>query len=119
MECGRTLSTGDLTISGLQSSGHEVVFMGIGLPDANRSGIFKDLGEDAGFYTSKDFLPLVSAASKPGLCGCKSKLPSLQVRRHVMSGRDDTRTRPNDLTRGPDMSEKSRHPLPDMKMDIG
>ena len=37
---------------------------------------------------------------------------------HGMLGRDDTTIRPNDLTRGPDMSEKSRHPLPDMNMDF-
>ena len=30
-----------------------------------------------GFYTSKSFLPLMSQASKPGLCACKSSLPQL------------------------------------------
>ncbi|XP_013413199.1 dihydropyrimidine dehydrogenase [NADP(+)]-like [Lingula anatina] len=30
-----------------------------------------------GFYTSKSFLPKVAAASKPGMCACKSQLPSL------------------------------------------
>ena len=30
-----------------------------------------------GYYTSKDFLPLVAKASKGGLCSCKSQLPQL------------------------------------------
>lgn len=40
--------------------------MGIGLPSPKKIGIFADLTIDMGFYTSKDFLPLVTAASKPG-----------------------------------------------------
>lgn len=31
-----------------------------------------------GFYTSKNFLPKVAKASKPGMCICKSTLPSLR-----------------------------------------
>ncbi|KAG9351095.1 hypothetical protein JZ751_024985, partial [Albula glossodonta] len=30
-----------------------------------------------GFYTSKDFLPLVAKASKIGMCSCRSQLPAL------------------------------------------
>lgn len=52
-------------------------FIGIGLPNANNNPIFQGLDESKGFYTSKDFLPKVSLASKPGMCGCKSKLPRL------------------------------------------
>jgi dihydropyrimidine dehydrogenase (NADP+) len=41
--------------------------------------IFQGLEKSQGFYTSKNFLPTVALASKPGMCGCKSKteLPKL------------------------------------------
>lgn len=37
-----------------------------GLPQANRDKIFEGLTTEQGFYTSKDFLPLVAKASKIG-----------------------------------------------------
>lgn len=37
-----------------------------GLPQANRAEIFKGLTIDQGFFTSKDFLPMVASASKKG-----------------------------------------------------
>ena len=40
--------------------------MGIGLPQPKKIGIFADLDISMGFYTSKDFLPLVTAISKTG-----------------------------------------------------
>lgn len=39
---------------------------GTGLPQANKAKIFQGLTVDQGFYTSKDFLPLVAKASKAG-----------------------------------------------------
>ena len=36
------------------------------MPDPKKIPIFADLKESMGFYTSKDFLPKVSAASKAG-----------------------------------------------------
>jgi hypothetical protein len=48
-----------------------------GLPDPKKISIFENLTEDMGFYTSKDFLPKVTKASKPGMCACKSQLPHL------------------------------------------
>jgi len=39
----------------------------LGLPEPNRDSIFQGLRMDQGFYTSKDFLPLVAMASKPGM----------------------------------------------------
>ena len=39
----------------------------VGLPDAKRHPIFEGLSATEGFYTSKDFLPLVASASKPGI----------------------------------------------------
>uniref|UniRef100_A0A8C1ZKJ9 Dihydropyrimidine dehydrogenase [NADP(+)] n=1 Tax=Cyprinus carpio TaxID=7962 RepID=A0A8C1ZKJ9_CYPCA len=44
------------------------------LPQANRDKIFEGLTIEQGFYTSKDFLPLVAKAS---MCNCRSQLPKL------------------------------------------
>lgn len=77
IECNRMLSVEDLTIENLQKSGYEAIFCGIGLPEAKVIPIFQGLTPEMGFYTSKNFLPLVSSGSKPGLCNCKSKLPNL------------------------------------------
>ncbi|XP_026728900.1 dihydropyrimidine dehydrogenase [NADP(+)] [Trichoplusia ni] len=74
---GRKLSTKDITVNGLLEDGHSAVFLGIGLPEPKSIPIFKGLNQEMGFYTSKDFLPLVSKGSKKGLCACKSALPSL------------------------------------------
>uniref|UniRef100_A0A803VY79 Dihydropyrimidine dehydrogenase [NADP(+)] n=1 Tax=Ficedula albicollis TaxID=59894 RepID=A0A803VY79_FICAL len=49
----------------------------VGLPEPNRDSIFQGLTMNQGFYTSKDFLPLVAMASKPGMCACHSPLPSV------------------------------------------
>jgi len=38
---------------------------------------FEGLTVEQGFYTSKNFLPAVSKASKPGMCSCKTQLPQL------------------------------------------
>ncbi|XP_050561121.1 dihydropyrimidine dehydrogenase [NADP(+)] [Spodoptera frugiperda] len=76
-ETGRKLSTQDITVKGLLEDGHAAVFLGIGLPEPKSIPIFKGLNQEMGFYTSKDFLPLVSKGSKRGLCACKSPLPSL------------------------------------------
>ncbi|KAG7177054.1 Dihydropyrimidine dehydrogenase [NADP(+)]-like, partial [Homarus americanus] len=75
---GRKLSQSDITIKNLQQKGYEAIFVGIGLPHPKKIGIFADLNIDMGFYTSKDFLPLVTGASKPGMCACKSQLPSVK-----------------------------------------
>lgn len=55
-----------LTIKGLVRDGYEAIFVGIGLPDPKIIPIFEGLTVDQGFYTSKDFLPLVAKTSKPG-----------------------------------------------------
>jgi len=75
---GRKLSMSDITIKGLLDQGYEGVFIGIGHPTPKKIGIFADLTIDMGFYTSKDFLPLVTAASKPGMCACKAQLPQVK-----------------------------------------
>jgi len=78
IENGRSLSTDDLTVSSLKEAGNSVVFIGIGNPDAKSIPMFDGLTEDQGYFTSKSFLPKVSRASKPGMCGCKTdKLPEV------------------------------------------
>lgn len=79
IETGRLLSTSDLTIERLLDGGAQAIFIGIGLPQAKPNPLFRDLTAEMGFYTSKDFLPKVSKASKPGMCACKSfTLPILR-----------------------------------------
>uniref|UniRef100_A0A915E7P0 Dihydropyrimidine dehydrogenase [NADP(+)] n=1 Tax=Ditylenchus dipsaci TaxID=166011 RepID=A0A915E7P0_9BILA len=89
MVTGRQLHTNDLTLEKLKSEGVKAAFVGIGMPEPKKIPIFKDLTVSHGFYTSKDFLPLVSQSSKPGMCGCKSKqLPSLPGRVIVLGAGD-------------------------------
>lgn len=74
---GKGLGVNGMSIPSLKDEGYEAVFIGIGLPQANRHKIFEGLTIDQGFYTSKDFLPLVAKASKQGMCNCSSALPEL------------------------------------------
>ncbi|KAM6454389.1 dihydropyrimidine dehydrogenase [NADP(+)] isoform 3-T3 [Liasis olivaceus] len=76
--CGRGLSVEGLTLSALKDDDYKAIFIGIGLPEPKKESVFQGLGIEEGFYTSKDFLPLMSMASKPGICGCRSSLPSIQ-----------------------------------------
>ncbi|XP_070797175.1 dihydropyrimidine dehydrogenase [NADP(+)] [Pituophis catenifer annectens] len=76
--CGTGLSVEGLTLSALKNDGYKAIFIGIGLPEPKKESIFQGLGMEEGFYTSKEFLPLVSMASKPGICGCRSSLLSIQ-----------------------------------------
>ena len=55
-----------LSIQGLLGDGYEAVFVGIGLPDPKLIPMFQGMGVEQGFYSSKDFLPLVAKTSKPG-----------------------------------------------------
>ncbi|XP_063062842.1 dihydropyrimidine dehydrogenase a, tandem duplicate 1 [Engraulis encrasicolus] len=77
IECEKGLGQDGMTLLSLKKEGYKAVFIGIGLPQANRHKIFEGLTTAQGFYTSKDFLPLVAKASKPGMCSCRSALPSL------------------------------------------
>ncbi|NXA34076.1 DPYD dehydrogenase, partial [Eudromia elegans] len=74
---GKGLAVDGMTLRTLKEDGYKAVFIGIGLPEPNRDSIFQGLRMDQGFYTSKDFLPLVAMASKPGMCACHSPLPSI------------------------------------------
>lgn len=47
------------------------------MPNPNYNPIFKGLEKSNGFFTSKDFLPIVAKSSKPGMCGCKIQLPKM------------------------------------------
>uniref|UniRef100_UPI00398E6EE3 dihydropyrimidine dehydrogenase [NADP(+)]-like isoform X1 n=2 Tax=Pristiophorus japonicus TaxID=55135 RepID=UPI00398E6EE3 len=75
---GKGLGIEGMTLETLKQDGYEAVFIGIGLPEPKRDHIFESLTVEHGFYTSKEFLPLVAKASKPGICACQSGLPSLQ-----------------------------------------
>ncbi|KAL1248457.1 hypothetical protein QQF64_021775, partial [Cirrhinus molitorella] len=76
--CDRGLGQDGMTLLSLKEEGFKAVFIGIGLPQANRHKLFGGLSTEQGFYTSKDFLPLVAKASKPGMCSCRSALPELR-----------------------------------------
>lgn len=66
IETNRSLSTNDITVYKLLDSGSKAVFVGIGLPEPKPNPIFEGLTSEMGFYTSKNFLPQVASASKPG-----------------------------------------------------
>ena len=70
VELGRGLGSEekDVTVNHLLSNGYEAVFIGIGLPDPKVAPTFEGLTQENGFFTSKDFLPVVAMASKPGEC---------------------------------------------------
>ncbi|XP_069863869.1 dihydropyrimidine dehydrogenase [NADP(+)] isoform X2 [Dipodomys merriami] len=76
--CGKSLSVDEITLSSLKEHGYQAAFIGIGLPEPNKDSIFQGLTSDHGFYTSKDFLPLVAKGSKAGMCACHSPMPSIQ-----------------------------------------
>lgn len=80
----------DYTVQSLKESGYEAVFSGIGLPDPKIAPEFEGLTEEHGFYTSKSFLPVVSEASKKGLCACKSapSMPKLHGKVLVLGAGD-------------------------------
>ncbi|XP_043554803.1 dihydropyrimidine dehydrogenase [NADP(+)]-like isoform X2 [Chiloscyllium plagiosum] len=75
---GKGLGIEGMTLDTLKRDGYEAVFIGIGLPEPKRDHIFEGLTAEHGFYTSKEFLPIVAKASKPGMCACQSSLPSLK-----------------------------------------
>ena len=76
--CGKSLSTDEMTLSSLKENGYRAAFIGIGLPEPKKDHIFQGLTQVQGFYTSKDFLPLVAKSSKTGMCACHSPLPSIR-----------------------------------------
>ena len=57
-------------LQGLKDEGYKAVFVGIGLPNPKKFSVFEGLTESHGFYTSKNFLPKVAVASKPGRYRC-------------------------------------------------
>ncbi|KAJ3662662.1 hypothetical protein Zmor_007000 [Zophobas morio] len=87
IETGKALSKHDLTVEKLLQDA-KAVFIGIGLPQPKLNPLFKGLTPEMGFYTSKNFLPKVAKASKPGLCSCKSILPSMKGTAIVLGAGD-------------------------------
>lgn len=92
-----------MTLNKVRAEGAKAVYVGIGMPEPKRIKIFENLTIENGFYTSKDYLPLVAKASKQGnyfniillnkflgMCGCKSvnSLPKLPGRVIVLGAGD-------------------------------
>lgn len=67
--------------------GFRAVFIGIGKPQPKVVSIFKGLNQLNGFYTSKDFLPLVSRASKTRFSLNSVKLNSSRLSCSSLSGK--------------------------------
>lgn len=88
VEYGKKLGDNGFTLESLKSEGFEAVFVGIGMPEPKIEKVFEGLTEGEGFYSSKSFLPKVTAGSKPGMCGCKSQLPELYGRVLVLGAGD-------------------------------
>ena len=74
----------DLSLASLKADEYAAVFLGIGLPEAKKPHLFDGLSREGGFMTSKDFLPRVSLASKPGLCHCQRSQPLPTLRGNVI-----------------------------------
>ena len=53
-------------MKGLLQDGCEGIFLGFGLPNPKTDPIFAGLSPENGFFTSKQYLPAVARASKPG-----------------------------------------------------
>lgn len=102
---GRSLHKNDMTLEKLkvesffsrrfktfsvQDQGAKAVFIGIGMPEPKKYHVFDGLSQEQGFYTSKDYLPLVAAASKPGMCGCKKTSLPVMRGRVIVLGAGDT-----------------------------
>jgi dihydropyrimidine dehydrogenase (NADP+) len=78
VELGKGLGDNGLTCEALREKNYEAIFLGIGLPQPKQIPVFEGLSSSHGYYTSKDFLPLVSQTSKPGMCSCTlQSIPSL------------------------------------------
>ena len=52
----------------MKKDGNVAVFVGVGMPAPKVESLFASLTPAEGFYTSKNFLPAVSLASKGGMC---------------------------------------------------
>jgi len=90
IEYGRELGR-NLSVEQLTEEGYKCIFLGFGQPNPKSDPVFDGLTTEDGFYTSKDFLPLVMKASKPGMCGCKSNeqvLPKLYGKVIVLGAGD-------------------------------
>uniref|UniRef100_UPI001939D4E7 dihydropyrimidine dehydrogenase [NADP(+)]-like n=1 Tax=Styela clava TaxID=7725 RepID=UPI001939D4E7 len=90
VETGKALEAGEITLKSLKKDNYTSVFVGIGLPEPKKIPVFKDLTRDNGYYSSKEFLPLVARGSKPGMCSCKTQLPSFIGGVVIVLGSGDT-----------------------------
>lgn len=74
----------DMTVESLKKDGYKSVFVGVGLPTAKVAPVFEGLSMKQGFYTSKDFLPLAAAASKPEMKATGSFAAAPRLRGNVV-----------------------------------
>jgi len=88
IEYGKRLGENGFTVESLKQQGYTAIYLGIGMPEPKVDDVFKGLTTAQGFFTSKEFLPQVSKASKAGMCGCKSKLPELSGKVIVLGAGD-------------------------------
>ena len=66
IERNKALGQDGRNLLSMKEAGYAAVFIGIGLPQPKTIPVFKGLSLQQGYYSSKDFLPLVAKASKPG-----------------------------------------------------
>jgi len=90
IETGKGLGAEGRTLKSMKEDGYAAIFVGIGLPQPKIIKCLEGLNHKNGFFTSKDFLPQVAKASKPGMCSCKSKLPNMKNSAVIVLGAGDT-----------------------------
>jgi len=87
-EYGKALGSPEMTnLKALNDQGYKAVFACTGVDKPNVSDCFKGLGPEQGLWTSKEFLPRVSAGSKK-LTGKRTTLPKLKGQVLVLGAGD-------------------------------
>ncbi|PIO73707.1 4Fe-4S binding domain protein [Teladorsagia circumcincta] len=66
IETGRALHKSDLTVEKLKASGTKAVFIGIGMPEPKKIGVFKGLTQSHGFFTSDTAFDCATSALRCG-----------------------------------------------------
>ncbi|VDP86969.1 unnamed protein product, partial [Echinostoma caproni] len=83
-----------ISLTSLRKQGYKAIFLGLGLPIPKQIKVFKGLGPENGYYTSKHFLPKVAEATKQGICRCTGRhaptLPDLKNKNVIVLGAGDT-----------------------------
>ena len=69
------------------------------MPEPKKTGVFAGLEEKHGFFTSKDYLPKVAAASKPGknmknITQCEEQIRNVRMQEDATAGDERKGDRP-------------------------